>query len=70
MPTPDWARCHLEIYEAPGFLDDCFRSSLWTLFQSAASQSFVPGSDVTGDIATMTVTEGGVPFGVRLQVGR
>ena len=63
MPTPDWARCHLEIYEAPGFLDDCFRSGLWTLFQSAASQSFVPGGDVTGDLATMTVTEGGSPSG-------
>ena len=63
MPTPDWARCHLEIYEAPGFLDDCFRSSLWTLFQSAASQSFIPGGDVTGDLAAMTVTEGGSPSG-------
>ncbi|MGD2200483.1 MAG: hypothetical protein PVJ38_02485 [Candidatus Bathyarchaeota archaeon] len=63
MPTPDWARCHVEIYEAPGFLDDCFRSSLWTVFQSAASQSFIAGRDVTGDLACMTVTEGGTPSG-------
>ena len=47
----------MEIYEAPGFLDDCFRSTAWTLFQSAASQSFANTDDVTGDYATMSVTE-------------
>jgi hypothetical protein len=63
MPTPEWARCHVEIYEAPGWLDDCFRSSLWTLFQSAASQGFANVDDVAGDYATMTVTEGSSPSG-------
>ena len=63
MPTPDWARCHVEIYETPGFHDDCFRSSLWTLFQSAASQSFTPDSGVSGDLAVMAVTEGATPSG-------
>jgi len=63
VPTPDWAKCHVEVYESPGFLDDCFRSSLWTLFQSASSQSLVPGGDVTGDLAVMTVTEGVTPSG-------
>jgi len=63
MPTPDWAQCHVEIYEVPGWLDDCFRSSLWTLFQAAASQSFEPGSDITGDLAPMSVTEGATPTG-------
>jgi len=63
MPTPEWAKCHVEIYEAPGWLDDCFRSSLWTLFQSAASQSFANANDVAGDYAIMTVTEGATPSG-------
>ena len=49
MPTPDWAKCHVEIYEAPGWLDDCFRSSLWALFRSSASQSFENANDVSGD---------------------
>ena len=63
MPTPDWAECHVEIYESPGWLDDCFRSSLWVLFQSAASQSFANAGDVSGDLGVMTVTEGAVPSG-------
>ena len=63
MPTPDWARCHVEIYEAPGWLDDCFRSSLWILFHSASSQSFANAGDVSGDLAVMTVTEGVVVNG-------
>ena len=63
MPTPGWARCHVEIYEEPGFLDDCFRSSLWTKFQSAAAESFVNAGDVSGDYAIMTVTEGGTVNG-------
>ncbi len=54
---------HLEIYEAPGFLDDCFRSILWTKFQSASSESFENANDVSGDYATMAVTEGGVVNG-------
>ena len=54
---------HLEIYEAPGFLDDCFRSSLWTKFQSATSESLQNTNDVSGDYATMSVTEGGVVNG-------
>ncbi|MBL7167242.1 hypothetical protein ISS40_01085 [Candidatus Bathyarchaeota archaeon] len=62
-PTPDWARCHVEIHEAPGWLDDCFRSSLWTKFQSAASESFTPDSGISGDLAEMAVTEGGTPSG-------
>ncbi|MBN2335956.1 LamG domain-containing protein [Candidatus Bathyarchaeota archaeon] len=62
-PTPSWAQCHVEIYEEPGFLDDCFRSSLWTKFQSAASESFVNAGDVSGDYAVMTVTEGGAVNG-------
>ena len=53
----------MEVYEAPGWLDDCFRSGLWTLFQSASSQSLTPGSDVTGDLAEMAVTEGAAPTG-------
>ncbi|MCW3979430.1 MAG: LamG domain-containing protein, partial [Candidatus Bathyarchaeota archaeon] len=63
VPTPEWARCHVEIYEAPGFLDDCFRSNLWTKFQSAASESFLNANDVAGDYAIMTVTEGATPTG-------
>jgi len=62
MPTPEWAQCHVEIYESPGWLDDCFRSS-WSLFQSAAVQSFANAGDVSGDYATMAVTEGGTPSG-------
>jgi hypothetical protein len=61
-PTPDWARCHVEIYEAPGWLDDCFRTG-WSLFQSAAAQSFANAGDISGDYATMTVTEGAAPSG-------
>ncbi|MBA7594885.1 hypothetical protein ES703_01841 [subsurface metagenome] len=53
----------MEIYEAPGWLDDCFRSGLWTLFQSAASQSLTPDPGVSGDLATMAVTEGASPTG-------
>ncbi|GAG33522.1 unnamed protein product, partial [marine sediment metagenome] len=63
MPTPDWAECHVEIYESPGWLDDCFRSALWTLFQSAAGQSFANAGDVSGDLGVMTVTEGATPSG-------
>jgi len=53
----------VEIHEAPGWLDDCFRSSLWTKFQSAASESFTPDSGISGDLAEMAVTEGGTPSG-------
>jgi hypothetical protein len=53
----------VEIYEEPGFLDDCFRSSTWTKFQSAASESFANLDDITGDYAIMSVTEGGVVNG-------
>jgi hypothetical protein len=49
---------HIEFHEAPGWLDDCFRSSLWTKILSAASESFVNGNNIAGDYATMTVTEG------------
>jgi len=63
VPTPGWARSHVEIYEEPGFLDDCFRSSLWTKFQSAASESFENAGDVSGDYAMMEVTEGGTVNG-------
>ncbi len=63
MPTPGWAQCHVEIYEEPGFLDDCFRSSLWTKFQSAASESFGNAGDASGDYAIMEVTEGGTVNG-------
>jgi len=63
VPTPGWARSHVEIYEEPGFLDDCFRSSLWVKFQSAASESFVNAGDASGDYAIMTVTEGGTVNG-------
>ncbi|MCK4702675.1 hypothetical protein KAT55_04895, partial [Candidatus Bathyarchaeota archaeon] len=63
MPTPGWAKSHVEIYEEPGFLDDCFRSSLWTKFQSAASESFGNAGDVSGDYAIMEVTEGGTVNG-------
>jgi hypothetical protein len=63
LPTPQWAKCHVEIYEAPGWLDDCFRSSLWTKFQSAASESFTNCNDVAGDYGIMTVTEGATPSG-------
>jgi len=52
VPTPGWARCHVEIYEEPGFLDDCFRSSLWVKFQSAAAESFVNAGDVSGEAAS------------------
>ncbi|HUV34859.1 MAG TPA: LamG domain-containing protein [Candidatus Desulfaltia sp.] len=58
MPTPSWAQCRVEVYEEPGFLDDCFRSGLWVKFQSAASESFVNANDISGDYAVMTVTEG------------
>ncbi|MFH2111211.1 MAG: LamG domain-containing protein [Candidatus Bathyarchaeota archaeon] len=58
MPTPIWAQCRVELYEEPGFLDDCFRSSLWVKFQSAASESFGNVNDVAGDYASMAVTEG------------
>ena len=63
MPTPSWAKSHVEIYEEPGFLDDCFRSSLWTKFQSTASESFENAGDVSGDYAIMEVTEGGTVNG-------
>jgi len=63
VPSPDWAQQHVEIYEAPGFHDDCFRSTAWTLFQSAASESFQNTDDISGDYATMTVTEGGAVNG-------
>jgi len=63
VPTPGWAKSHVEIYEEPGFLDDCFRSGLWTKFQSAASESFWNAGDVSGDYAIMEVTEGGTVNG-------
>jgi hypothetical protein len=63
MPTPDWAECLVEIYEEPGFLDDCFRSSTWTKFQSATSESFANLDDISGDYAIMSVTEGAVVNG-------
>jgi len=63
VPTPGWAKSHVEIYEEPGFLDDCFRSSLWAKFQSAASESFGNADDVSGDYAIMEVTEGGTVNG-------
>jgi len=62
-PTPLWAQCHIEVYEEPGWLDDCFRSSLWVKFLSSASESFMNVGDVAGDYATMTVTEGATPSG-------
>lgn len=58
QPQPAWARVHIEVHEQPGWLDDCFRSTLWTKFQSAASESFANPNDITGDYATMAVTEG------------
>jgi hypothetical protein len=48
----------VELYEEPGFLDDCFRSSLWVKFQSAASESFANVGDIAGDYGIMTVVEG------------
>ncbi len=51
------------MHEGPGWLDDCFRSGLWTKFQSAASESFENPNDVSGDYATMSVTEGGTVNG-------
>jgi hypothetical protein len=63
VPTPGWAKCHVEVYEEPGFLDDCFRSGLWTKFQSASSESFGNAGDVSGDYAIMEVTEGGTVNG-------
>jgi len=62
MPTPEWARCHIEVYECPGWLDDCFRTG-WTKFQSTASESFQNTGDVSGDYAVMAVTEGATPSG-------
>ncbi|MCW4012857.1 MAG: LamG domain-containing protein, partial [Candidatus Bathyarchaeota archaeon] len=56
-------RAYIEIIEQSGFHDDCFRSSQWTKFQSAASESFQNTDDVSGDYATMTVTEGGTVNG-------
>ena len=56
-------RAHIEVFEAPGFHDDCFRSSLWVKVQSAASESFTNTDDVSGDYATMDVTEGGTVTG-------
>jgi len=65
-PTPAWAQCHVEVYEQPGWLDDCFRSG-WAKVQSAASESFVNTGDVSGDNATMTATEGATPNGCGYQ---
>jgi hypothetical protein len=65
-PTPPWAQCHVEVYEQPGWLDDCFRSG-WAKVQSAESESFVNTGDISGDYATMTVTEGGTPGGCGYQ---
>src|SRR5512138_709926 len=56
-PQPEWPQVHIEFHEAPGWLDDCFRSGLWTKVFSAASESFVNGNNIAGDIATMAVTE-------------
>ena len=53
---------HIEIYEAPGFLDDCLRED-GVKFQSAVSESFDNVDDVAGDYATMEVTEGGAVNG-------
>ncbi len=62
-PSPTWAQCHIEVHEAPGWLDDCFRSTLWTKFRSADSESFANANDIAGDYATMAVTEGDVVNG-------
>ncbi len=62
-PSPAWAQCHIEVHEAPGWLDDCFRSALWTKFRSADSESFANANDIAGDYATMAVTEGDVVNG-------
>jgi hypothetical protein len=62
-PQPQWARVHVEVHEQPGWLDDCFRSTLWTKFQSAASEGFENTNDISGDYATMSVTEGGTTNG-------
>ena len=56
-------RAYIEIIEQPGFHDDCLRSTAWTKFQSAASESFQNTDDISGDYATMTVTEGGTVNG-------
>jgi len=62
-PSPSWARVYIEAHEAPRWIDDCFRSILWVKILSAASESFVNPNDISGDYATMTVTEGAVVNG-------
>jgi len=62
-PQPPWAQVHLEFFEQPGFIDDCFRSSTWTKIQSAASESFTVTTNISGDYAVMSVTEGAVVNG-------
>lgn len=57
-PQPPWPLVHIEIYDGLGFLDDCFRSSLWVNFQVADAQSFDPPTNIAGDYADMVVTEG------------
>lgn len=61
-PSPGWPKVHIELYESPGWFDDCFRSSLWVNFLTPGA-TFVTGSNVAGDYAAMIVTEGAVPAG-------
>ena len=61
-PSPGWPQVHIELYEQPGWFDDCFRSALWVNILTPGA-TFVTGSNVAGDYAPMIVTEGAVPAG-------
>ncbi|RLI33198.1 hypothetical protein DRO56_02280 [Candidatus Bathyarchaeota archaeon] len=52
--TPDGPRCHIEIYESPGFLDDGFRSG-WT--RQDGIGSFENCGTLAGDYARERVTD-------------
>ncbi len=53
----------VEFWGWPGFLDDCFRSSLWVKVQSTAQESLGNLNDVPGDLALISVTEGEAALG-------
>ena len=63
-PQPPWPQAHIEFFEIPGFVDDCFRSGNWVRFLAAAGgDSWTVSNNIAGDYVVQAATEGAVPAG-------
>jgi len=63
-PQPPWPQVHIEFFEIPGFVDDCFRSGNWIRFLAGAGgDSWTVSNNIAGDYVVESVTEGGAPAG-------